>query len=360
MKSAESANKMLALEEPRPIREEIELEAARLGALRGTIEMSLVPMRAVSAPTKPLGDDFSYELKLDGIRCIARKNGRHVLLYNRHGRDITRVYPEIVQELAELAAPPFVADGEVVALDERGRPNFQRIAERAHLYRPMDIRRMSIRIPATFVVFDILAVGDYDLRTLPLSARRKLLRRALSETERVRIIDVFEGDPGPLLSFCREHDLEGVVAKRTDAPYRSGASRSDDWVKLKNERNDDFVIVGYTLGEGARSRMGAIDVASYEGEKLVYRGKVGSGLDDAAIDMLLERLAPLQTNAPTATGEYHLAPRGRVHVRPEVVVSVKYVGFSDGDSLRFPVYRGIREDALPEECTASPNGDGDT
>ncbi|MBK9260997.1 MAG: non-homologous end-joining DNA ligase [Polyangiaceae bacterium] len=359
MKTAEVTNSALTANEPSRTEADLESEAARLGAVQKRIEMGFAPMRAVPTPAKAPGKEFSYELKLDGIRCVAMKNGRHVLLYNRHGREITRVYPEVVQELAELAAPRIIVDGEVVALDEKGRPNFQRIAERAHLYRHMDIRRVSRQIPAHYVVFDLLSIGDYDIRLLPLSARRKLLRGALPETNRIRIIDVFEGDPAPLLAFCREHSLEGIVAKRTESPYRSGPSRSDDWVKLKIERDDDFVIVGYTLGEGSRARMGAIDVASFEGGKLVYRSKVGSGLDDAAIDVLLERLAPLHTDRPTAVGEYHLAPRGRVHVRPEVVVSVKYAGFSDGDGLRFPVYRGIREDVLPEECTAAPNVDQD-
>jgi len=352
-------NDTLNLDELHPTEAELESEAVRHGAIRGGIEMGFAPMRAVPAPTKPLGDDFSYELKLDGIRCIAQKNGRHVRLFNRHGRDITRVYPDLTQEMAELTSSRFVVDGEIVSLDEQGRPSFRRIAERAHLDRPIDIRRVSKVIPVHYVVFDLLSIGDYDIRGLPLSTRRTLLRRALPETNRIRLIDVFLGDASPLLKFCQDHDLEGVVAKRIDSPYRTGPSRSDDWIKLKRERNDDFVVVGHTLGEGARARMGAIDIASFEGDKLVYRGKVGSGLDDAAIDVLLERLTPLRTNAPTAIGEYHPAPRGRVHVRPEIVVSVKYVGFSDGGSLRFPVYRGIREDVLPTECTAEPGKDSE-
>lgn len=336
---------------------EVIKDAVHLGAEHRAIEMDLVPMRAAITTSKPLGPNFSYELKLDGIRCIARKNGTHVLLYNRHGREITRVYPELVHELANLVAPPCVVDAEVVALDERGVPNFKRIAERAHLYRDLDIRLISKRIPVTLVVFDLIGLGDYDLRNLPLSTRRRLLQRALPETKMIRRIDVFEGDASPLLSFCHQHHLEGIVAKRIDSPYRSGPLRSDDWIKIKNERNDDFVVVGFTLGEGARSRMGAIDVASFDAGKFTYRGKVGSGLDDRAIDMLLARLLPLQSDSPIAIGEYHAAPRGRIHVRPEVVVSVKYGGVSEGGSLRFPVFRGIRDDVLPEECTMTVNNE---
>jgi bifunctional non-homologous end joining protein LigD len=225
------------------------------------------------------------------------------------------------------------------------------------LNRPLDIRLISKRIPVTFVVFDLLGLGDYDLRLLPLHCRRQFLQRILPETKMVRRIDVFE-DPGALLAFCHQHRLEGIVAKRNDSPYRTGPLRSDDWVKLKNERSDDFVVVGFTLGEGARSRMGAIDVASFDAGQFTYRGKVGSGLDDRAIDMLLARLLPLRADSPSATGEYHPAPRGRIHVRPEVVVSVKFGAFSQGGSLRFPVFRGIRDDVLPEECTVTASLEG--
>lgn len=337
-----------------PFNPEILADVARLGATKRKVEIDLIPMRATLARDKPPGKDFTYELKLDGIRCIARKNQNKAQLYNRHGRDITRVYPDLVHELEHLKTPSFVVDGEIVALDEKGVPNFKRIAERAHLYRQLDIRLIQKRTPVTFVVFDLLAVGDYDVRPLSLSIRRSFLRRTITETKYVRIVDVFEGNGEALFAFCREHHLEGVVAKRLNSPYRSGAFRSDDWLKLKNERHDDFVIVGFTMGEGSRAKLGAVDVASYDNGEFTYRAKVGSGLDEHAISMLLGRLLPLQINAPTARGEYHPAPRGRVHVKPEVVISVKYGGVSESGSLRFPVFRGIRDDATPEECTLDP------
>lgn len=329
---------------------ELIAEVARSGAIQRPIESTLVPMRAEQAETAPLGPEYTYELKFDGIRCIARKYEHDVRLVNRHGRDITRVYPDVVQSLDTLEAPPFVVDGEIVALDENGQPRFERIAERAHLDRPLDIRLISKRIPATFVIFDLLGLGDFDLRSLPLSTRRQFLRRCLPESKVIRIADVFEDNPAALLEFCRTHQLEGLMAKRKNSPYRTGPRRSNDWVKWRNDRIDDFVIVGFTLGEGFRSRMGAIDVASFDGSKFIYRGKVGSGLDDHTIDGLFSRLMPLQVFTPTAEGEYHAAPRGRIHVRPLVVASVKYAGFSEGGSLRFPVFRGIRDDVEPREC----------
>ncbi len=342
------------LERSAEIAAEAEAEAVRHGAIAAAIEMDMVPMRAANNSTEPIGEGFSYELKLDGVRCIARKNGSDVLLQSRRVRDITRVYPDVAQAMTKLFIPRLVVDGEIVALDKTGHPSFERLAQRIHLFREGDIRRASVRIPVLFIVFDLLALGDYDLRRLPLSARRRLLRKVLPSTGDIRVMDVLEGDPGPLLDFCRNRKLEGLMAKRVDSLYRPGPARSDDWVKLKCERENDFIVVGYTVGEGTRARLGAVDVASYEGDKLVYRAKVGSGLDDTAVQALLERLEPLRTNAPTARGEYHPAPRGRVHLRPELVVSVRFAGFSDSGSLRFPVFRGIRDDVAPEECTAAP------
>ncbi len=338
---------------------EIEERAAALGAPVGKIELGMVPMRACPAPKGSLGADYVFELKMDGVRCIARKNGPDVLLQTRTLRDVTRVYPEVARAVDKLAAARLVLDGELITLDQAGQPSFQRLAARIHLAKSADIRRAEARIPVLYVVFDLLAMGDRDLRRLPLHARKELLHRLVRAPGEIRTLDVLEGDPTMLLDFCRERRLEGLVAKRRDAPYRPGPSRSSDWIKLKCERDDDFVVVGYTLGEGARSRLGALDVAAFEAGELRYRGKVGSGLDEDSIGALLARLAALRTDKPTAKGPYNAAPRGRVHVSPELVVSVRFSGYTDDGNLRFPVFRGIRDDVAPEECVASPHADRD-
>jgi bifunctional non-homologous end joining protein LigD len=123
---------------------------------------------------------------------------------------------------------------------------------------------------------------------------------------------------------------------------------------MKCERDDEFVVVGYTRGEGARGRLGALDIATWEGNRLVCRGKVGSGLDENAIDVLLGRLAGLAAPGPTAEGQYQAAPKGRTHVRPEIVVSVQYFGWSEGGSVWHPSFRGIRDEVAPKQCTAGP------
>ncbi|MRG94174.1 DNA ligase D [Polyangium spumosum] len=331
--------------------------AEALGAPTGSIETNMVPMRACPAPKGSLGSDYVFELKLDGVRCIARKNGSDVLLQSRTLRDVSRVYPEVARAVHKLPAARLVLDGELIALDQAGQPSFQRLAQRIHLARGADIRRAEVRLPVLYVVFDLLAIGDRDLRRLPLHARKELLHHLVRAPGEIRSLDMIEGDPTMLLDFCRERRMEGLVAKRRDAPYRPGPARSYDWIKLKCERDDDFVVVGYTLGEGARARLGALDVAAFEAGELRYRGKVGSGLDADSIEALLARLDPSRTDKPTAGGAYNAAPRGRVHVRPELVVSVRFSGYTDEGNLRFPVFRGIRDDVAPEECVASPHAD---
>ncbi len=168
----------------------------------------------------------------------------------------------------------------------------------------------------------------------------------------MRAVDHVQGDSGPLMAFCEEHDLEGVVAKRASSPYRPGPRRSDDWVKMKRKRDEDFVIVGYTRGTGARSALGALDVASFDDGVLKNRGKIGSGLDEEQIALLLGLLEGKQVEGAVAQGEMVPAPRGRVHVRPEVVVRVRHDGFSEDGQVLHGVYLGVREDVAPAECRA--------
>lgn len=337
---------------------ELERLARELGA-REAAPGALAPMLCEQDDTRERvleRPGWVYELKLDGVRVLADKRGDEVRLAYRKARDATAIYPEIADAVRALSEARLVLDGEIVAFDETGRPSFQRLARRIHLSAPRDVAAARRAVPVSYVVFDLLAVGALDLRPLPLSARRALLEDALSGVtgDALRLHPQLD-DGRALFALCREHGLEGVVAKRAEAAYRSG-ERSRDWVKVKCERDAELVVVGHSPGEGRRSRLGALDVASYEGERLVVRGRVGSGLDEDTIDVLLARLGPLETPGPTAEGRYE-KKRGRVHVRPEVVVSVRYLGWSDEGSLRFPVFRGIRDDVPPDECRVSPEGD---
>jgi bifunctional non-homologous end joining protein LigD len=334
---------------------DLERQAAELGAPRGDVEVrELAPMLCAVDGARLDDPERLYELKLDGVRIMADRRGDGVSLRYRHS-GVTTSYPDVARAVRALPTERVVLDGEIVAFDESGRPSFQRLAPRIHARRPRDVLRAQDEVAVFYVIFDLLVLGDRDLRTLPLFERKKLLMKLVRGKGQLRALDHLEGDGRPLYELCRERRLEGVVAKRADSPYRHGPRRSDDWVKIKCERDDEFVVVGWVAGKGGRRDLGALVVASFVGERLVYRGKVGSGLDERSITSLLERLQALETQRLAAEGA---VPRdvARGHfVRPELVVSVRFSDFTDEGNLRAPVFRGLREDIDPKSCRAAPS-----
>jgi bifunctional non-homologous end joining protein LigD len=332
----------------------LEARAAALGAPDGRIEPhSLSPMLCATEGASL--DDASrlYELKIDGVRILAVRDGESVVLRYRHGRLATATFPEIARALRTLPCDRFVLDGEVVAFDEGGRPRFQRIQPRLAAGRPQEVSRAQAEVPVVYVVFDLLQVGSRSLVELPLSERKSLLAELVRGRGLVRRLDHLEGHGRALYDFCRAERLEGVVSKRADSPYRPGPTRTSDWVKIKCERDDEFVVVGWEEGRGARRRLGALRLATFADDRLVLRGKVGSGFDAATLDVLEERLASLEVAECPAEGA--LEARGTPHhVRPELAVSVRYVGWTDEGFLREPVFRGLRDDQDPRACVAAP------
>jgi bifunctional non-homologous end joining protein LigD len=298
-------------------------------------------------------DGWSYELKLDGVRILAHKDGAGVRLVYRSGRDATSAYAEIARDVAALPPARAVLDGEIVAFDARGRPSFERLQHRIGIGRKRASRG---EVPVAFVVFDVLSLEGRDVTALPLRERRAILAGLVPDRGAVRTLDHLEGDGRPLFELCKKQGLEGVVAKRDDAPYLPG-ERSPAWIKIKAERSDEFVVVGTTRGRGGG--IGAIDLASYRDGRLVTCGKVGSGVGESASRDLSARLAPLATDACAAEGPLEPAPLGRTFVRPEVVVSVRFHSWTEDGRLRQPVYRGVRDDLAPEDCTARPDDAAD-
>lgn len=289
-----------------------------------------------------------FELKLDGVRIVADKRGGDVALAYRRLRDATTSYPEIARAVAALPVERVVLDGEIVAFDAQGHPDFQLLGRRIHA-RGASAVRAAVDVPVAYLVFDVVAIGDRDLRRLPLEARRAILEELVAgaASELVRLPPTFD-DGVALFRTCLEKGLEGVVAKRRGSPYRDG-DRTADWVKVKNLVERDLVVVGWTEGEGRRSTLGSLDLAAYENGDLVACGSVGSGLDEATIDALLPALRALDVPKPTARGK-RLLDRTRRHVRPEIIVSVRFMALSADRNLRAPVFRGVRPDARLEDC----------
>src|SRR5437667_435916 len=188
------------------------------------------------------------------------------------GTDIAAAFPEIARALVALPFEGFILDAELVVPDEAGRPSFQRLQNRAKVSRALEVRRAAVESPAVLYVFDLLAFESYDLRTLPLEQRKALLEQIVPRVGPLKYLSHFEKDGEALYEQVVKMGLEGIVAKRADAPYRAG--RSPNWLKIRADRTDDFVVVGSTRPKGSRSGFGALDLGAYQDGKLVYAGRV--------------------------------------------------------------------------------------
>jgi bifunctional non-homologous end joining protein LigD len=338
--------------------EQLHAQALQLGAARGELRLdSAIPMRCAEGEGRLDNPKCLYELKLDGVRLISERSGDQVQLRYRTGRNATALFPEIVRALESLPVKRVILDGEVVAFDERGLPSFAQLAQRIHKQNELAIAAAAQRKQVQYLVFDMLALDDLDLRKLPLLARKQLLASLLRGVGFVRTLDYAVGDGNSLLAFCERFDLEGVIEKRADSVYVMGPERSRHWCKHKRMHNDDFVVVGYTQGKSGRVALGALELASYVDGRLLSRGRVGSGLSDTNVAQLLAALGPLATAECPAHGELLPAPQGRRFVRPELVVSVSHAGFTDDGRLRHPVFLRLRPDAAASECVAAPQAD---
>ncbi len=335
----------------------LEQRAAGLGGVQSDVVTDkLTPMLCASSGAQLNDASRIYELKLDGVRIVADKRGDDVTLRYRKHRVATVSYPDVARAVRALPVARAVLDGEIVAFDELGHPNFQRLARRIHVRRPHDVRRAAAEVPVVYLVFDLLQLGEWDLRSVPLLQRKALLADLVQGRGRLRVLDHLEGDGRPLLQLCEAEQLEGLVAKRGDSKYADGGRRTDAWVKFKCERDDDFVVVGWDKKPKKRE-LGALLLASYDGDRLVLRGKVGSGIDDPTQDLLLEKLRAIEIDEQPAEGSFALEQRERRFVRPELVVTVRYAGWSDDGHLRFPVFKGLRPDGAPNDCRAMQGAD---
>jgi bifunctional non-homologous end joining protein LigD len=296
-----------------------------------------------------------WELKYDGFRLLAGKHAGEAQLRFRHGGNATATFPEIARAIAALPADMqgFVLDGEVVVLDENSRPRFGLLQKRALLQRRTDIHRAAVDLPATLFAFDLLGFEGWDLRPLPLSERKALLKLLLQRAAPLRYADHFEERGEDLLGAATGLGLEGVIGKKASSTYREG--RSPNWVKVRLERTADLAIVGYTRPEGARSGFGALHVAYWrEGERkgagsLVYGGRAGTGFTAKQISDIHARLRARERPTPPCSGPLPTG-RGHVWVEPQLVCEIRYREWTDDGLLRHPVFLRLREDKRIEEC----------
>jgi bifunctional non-homologous end joining protein LigD len=285
-----------------------------------------------------------WEPKLDGIRVLAYLRESKVELRSRRGVDITKQYPTLVDALGRLPASSMILDGEVCALDAEGVPRFQLLQPRINLTRGVDPLRVDAEQPVVFFLFDLLYLDGYDLRAVPLRERKALLASKAQVGDSLRLMSSIEGDGRDVAAGAQALGFEGVVGKRADSRYESG-QRSAAWVKYKHVMQQEFLVGGFTPGEGGRKgTFGALALAYWdEAGKLRYAGNVGSGFDDAELGVMRKALKPLETDESPFDDEVE----GVSFTRPAVVVEVKFAEWTKDGRLRAPVFVGLRDDIEP-------------
>jgi bifunctional non-homologous end joining protein LigD len=297
------------------------------------------PMQAASAEAPFSSAEYLFEVKWDGLRCVVfRDPDGTVRLRDRGLKDLTADLPEVVAA-ARRIPPGSVIDGELVATDNDGRPDYPRLRER--LTGGASLRDS---IPTAYLAFDALYIEGKPLVRQPVIKRRARLARAVEAGGHIFVPDHIDEDGVELFEACLERGLEGVVAKHKQSPYVPG-QRSPFWLKVKAVKSDDFVVIGWTGDEP----FDALVVGYHEDGRLLPCGTVGGGYDDAATLAIRRALAELATDhSPLEPPPIMMRPVR--WVRPELVVSIRYSEWSPDGTLRFPIFNGLRPEVDPSEA----------
>ncbi len=311
-------------------------------------------MECLAVPKVPDGSEWVFEIKLDGYRALGIKSDRGVTLVSRRNNSFNRQYPLIVEALGEFPEDT-VVDGEVVALEGSGFPNFSLL---------QNYRSKASQIH--FFVFDLLVYQGRDIACLPLIERRNVLRSAVNfNSGRVRITDYIEASANDVLHAVRQQGLEGLIGKRKDSRYEPG-KRSGAWIKYRVNRGQELVIGGYIPGNHG---LDSIVVGYYRGRDLVYVARVRNGFVPASRRQLFAKLRPLEmpdcpfVNLPEKNrsrwGESLTAEDMKkcVWLRPELVAQIEFLEWTEGDHLRHSKFAGLREDKDPRKVTKEPSGE---
>ena len=329
---------------------EVEARVEALGGVRSTVDSSKIrPMLATSRAMPFTREGWIFEIKYDGYRIIAAKAAGEPILWSRNGNDLTETFPEIARAVRGLPYDNVIVDGEVVVHDAAGLPSFSRLQKRGRLQRRSDILRASVELPAHMYVFDLLTLGEFDLRGLPLVARKDVLREALPTVGPLRFSDHIPEAGEAMYEHAQKMRLEGIVAKKADSVYRS--IRSKEWFKIRTVETGDFVVIGWTEPSGSRAGFGSLHLAQYEGKDLVYTGSVGTGFTQKQLGEYQEMLEEIEIKTCPIAGGGAYAKKERHHwVSPELVAEVQYKEFTDAGQLRHPAFVAFRDDKRPEEC----------
>ncbi|MCW3010394.1 MAG: ligD [Solirubrobacterales bacterium] len=309
----------------------------------------VAPMLAKAGELPPDADDgWAYEIKWDGIRAVAVSEPGTLKLFTRNQNEVSARYPELRPFNRALSHHRAILDGEVVAFGPDGTPSFSALQARMHLTSDSAARRLAKASPVSYVVFDLLWLDGHDLTRLPYAERRARLRELLEDASRWTVPDHVVGHGSQVLAAAQAQGLEGVMAKRLDAPYTPGG-RTDAWRKVKLVQRQELVVCGWLPMRShpprRRDRIGALVVGVNGDDGLRYAGRVGTGFTQAELDRLAGLLGPLeQPGAPFTAPGGPKPPREAVWVAPRYLAEVEFTEWTPDGQLRHPSYKGLRDD----------------
>ncbi len=299
------------------------------------------PMLATLTKDYFSSSDWIYEHKFDGVRCLAFKKNGKVRLMSRNAHTMNQEYPELVKALEAQKADDFIIDGEIVALDKQGVSDFQMLQSRMNLKNQEGIKLHEKETPIYYRIFDIIYASGYDVRELPLLARKSILKKLLNYTKMLTYSE--HRSPDGVTYFkqaCKKH-WEGLIAKRINSIYTG--TRSPTWLKFKCTVGQELVIAGYTDPKGSRTDFGALLVGYYQKDKLMYAGKVGTGFSQDTLTLLGKKLRSLAIKK-CPFNNYTETAKGMNWVKPKLVGEFKFAQWTKADKLRVGRYQGLRED----------------
>ena len=317
------------------------------------------PMLAKPGKLPPDNDNYSFEIKWDGIRAICYIEKSKVKVISRNLKDITNQYPELAALANELGDhQELILDGEIVAFDSAGLPSFSNLQHRMGLAGEKVIAEKSKKIPAHYIIFDILSLDNCLLLDKPYTERRTILENLKLTGPNWQTPAYKMGDGHDILTASRKLGLEGIIVKKLDSPYQAG-KRTGAWLKIKNQRRQELVIGGWVPGQGARQgSIGALLTGCYnltpeEAEKLgdpqllKYAGKVGTGFTQATLTMLTKLLLPISRN----TCPFAIDPKVKnsKFVDPVLIAEFEFTEWTPNHTLRHPSFKGLRDDKDPHQ-----------
>ncbi|MDF0545887.1 DNA ligase D [Sphingobium sp. H39-3-25] len=326
---------------------------AKTGRRMAPLPRFVKPQLATLVDEVPVGNDWLHEIKYDGYRAMIAVAGGEVKLFTRNGLDWTDKFGPLVEGIAALDLPPALIDGEIVAFGEDGNPSFsalQSVLKRGHGAQRADT-------PFHLFAFDLLWVDGIDLKPLTTIERKERLEALLEKAQPpIHVADHLIGAGEKLYRSLCDAGQEGIIAKRIDAPYRSGRTRS--WLKVKCTRRQEFVVIGWTKSNARARAFSSLLLAQHEGRALVYKGKVGTGFDTETMQNLAETMAPLAVVTPPAEVPRAEA-RGAQWIKPELVAEIAFAEFTGDRRVRHGSFLGLRTDKpaktiKPEKMQPAP------